>query len=56
MDTIKRMEAGKPVSSEKLLRVVMTLDVPFSVLLPAPQRDKATIRQEIDKLLDELAE
>ena len=55
-DTIKRMEAGQPVSSEKLLRIVMTLDVPFSVLLPSPQRDKITIRQEIDKLLDELAE
>ncbi|MFR8332327.1 MAG: helix-turn-helix domain-containing protein [Oscillospiraceae bacterium] len=25
VDTIKRMEAGKPVSSEKLLRIVMTL-------------------------------
>lgn len=54
VDTIKRMEAGKPVSSEKLLRIVMTLDVPFSVLLPSPQRNKITIRQEINKLLDEL--
>ena len=54
VDTIKRIEAGKPATTENLLRIVMALDVPISILFPAPSRDKIAIRQEIDKLMDEL--
>ena len=53
-DTIKRIEAGKPATTENLLRIVLALDVPIAILFPAPPRDKIAIRQEIDKLMDEL--
>ena len=53
-DTIKRIEAGKPATTENLLRIVLALDVPISILFPAPPRGKIAIRQEIDKLMDEL--
>lgn len=56
VDTIKRIEAGKPSSIENVLRMAVALHIPYSLLFPAPPRDKHVIRQEIDKLLDELYE
>lgn len=55
VDTIKRIESGKPSSIENVLKIAAALHVPFSLLFPAPPRDKHVIRQEIDKLLDELS-
>lgn len=54
VDTIKRIEKGTPVSTENLIRIALILDVPISMLFPAPKRDKATVRKEIDSLLDTL--
>ena len=54
VDTIKRIEAGKPSSIENVLKIAAALNIPFSLLFPAPPRDKQVIRQEIDELLDEL--
>ena len=56
VDTIKRIEAGKPSSIENVLKIAVALYIPFPLLFPAPPRDKHVIRQEIDKLLDELSE
>ena len=55
VDTIKRIESGKPSSIENVLKTAAALHVPFSLLFPAPPRDKYVIRQEIDKLVDELS-
>ena len=55
VDTIKRIEAGKPSSIENVLKIAAALGMPFPLLFPAPPRDKHMIRQEIDNLLDELS-
>lgn len=55
VDTIKRIESGKPSSIENVLKIAAALHIPFSLLFPAPPRDKYVIRQEIDTLLDELS-
>ena len=34
VDTIKRIEAGKTVKSDKLLRVILALDITFDLLFP----------------------
>ena len=41
-DTIKRIEKGKSVTTENMMFIVSS-----------PERDKITIRQKIDALLDE---
>ena len=56
IDTIKRIEAGKPSSIENVLKIAASLHIPFSLLFPAPSRDKEVLRQEIDNLLDEMLE
>ena len=56
VDTIKRIEAGKSSSIENVLRMAAALHMPFSLLFPAQPRGKYVIRQEIDRLLDELSE
>ena len=55
VDTIKRIEAGKPSSIENVLKIAAALGMPFPLLFPALPRDKHMIRQEIDNLLDELS-
>lgn len=56
IDTIKRIEAGKPSSIENVLKIAASLNIPFSLLFPASSQDKQVLRQEIDNLLDEMLE
>lgn len=53
-DTIKRIEEGNSATTENLLRIVLALDVPISILFPAPPRDKISLGQEIIRQIDEL--
>lgn len=52
-DTIKRIEKGKSVTTENMMFIVNSLEVTIKDLFSSPERDKITIRQKIDALLDE---
>ena len=56
VDTIKRIEAGKTVKSDKLLRVILALDIPFDLLFPRVKESKEDVAKRIKYLVDNLAD
>ena len=56
MDTIKRIEAGKTVKSDKLLRVILALDIPFDLLFSRVKESKEDVAKRIKYLVDNLAD
>lgn len=56
VDTIKRIEAGKTVKSDKLLRVILALDIPFDLLFPHVKESKEDVAKRIKYLVDNLTD
>ena len=56
VDTIKRIEAGKTVKSDKLLRVILALDITFGLLFPRVKESKEDVAKLIKCLVDNLAD
>ena len=56
VDTIKRIEAGKTVKSDKLLRVILALDITFDLLCPRVKESKEDVAKRIKCLVDNLAD
>lgn len=56
VDTIKRIEAGKTVKSDKLLRVILALDITFDLLFPRVKESKEDVAKLIKCLVDNLAD